>query len=334
MDLQRCGFKKIFIKGLCTGFTCALALSFAQISAKASDYDYFGAVDHFTGEPADESYYAQDEDGSEEGVKKVWISDTCYFDYEKDCYVYPVDEQGGEIYCSVADGMIVQNNVAFSATENVSPTVYLNGYVIDHANGEFNAEGSYLVVIINGGEETQILSFTICGEVTNYVTGYNMPEGFAINYASLNGEETGYSGDFVDMSEEGRYYVSYECYMTDRDYALNLTVDLTTPTLTFEGLGENNKARGPVNIVKDDPEASVSITRDGKEMDLVLSYVLTQSGRYVVRATDPAGNFTEYQFIIMIYLNRYGVILLILIVLIVIAVVAYVYYTRTHLKTR
>ena len=122
--------------------------------------------------------------------------------------------------------------------------------------------------------------------------------------------------------------------MTDREYALNLIVDLTPPTLTFEGLGENNKARGPVNIVKDDPEASVSITRDGKEMDLVLSYVLTQSGRYVVRATDPAGNFTEYQFIIMIYLNRYGVILLILIVLIVIAVVAYVYYTRTHLKTR
>ena len=82
------------------------------------------------------------------------------------------------------------------------------------------------------------------------------------------------------------------------------------------------------------PDASISIARDGKEFPMVVSYVLTQSGKYVVTVTDKAGNSSEYQFIIMIYLDSYGVILLIILILIIIAVGVYIYYTRTHLKTR
>jgi formate hydrogenlyase subunit 3/multisubunit Na+/H+ antiporter MnhD subunit len=99
-------------------------------------------------------------------------------------------------------------------------------------------------------------------------------------------------------------------------------------------LDDDGKARGPVNIVNEDPDASVAIAKDGKQYAMVLSYVLTQSGKYVVTVTDKAGNSNEYQFIIMIYLDSYGVILLIIFILIVIAVGVYIYYTRTHLKTR
>ena len=335
MDLQRF-FKNIMLRSVCAAGVGLLTLSLAPLTAKASDFDYNGEIDPFTGEPADDDYslldFGYDEEDSQGGT--VWITDNCYYDFGKSCYVFPVDDQGGEISCSVADGMIVQNNVDFSATDGIDPRVYLNGNVIDHKNGQFTYAGSYIVTVMNAGEERQILGFTICGEMTNSVMGYAMPEGFDIISVSYNGEDTGYYGGYVDMSEEGRYYVSYECYQNGLEYALNLTVDITPPTLVLEGVNEKGRASGPVTIVNEDPDASISIARDGNEFPMVVSYVLTQSGKYVVTVTDKAGNSSEYQFIIMIYLDSYGVILLIILILIIIAVGVYIYYTRTHLKTR
>ena len=312
-----------------------LMFSFASLTAEASDYDYNGAIDPFTGEPADEEYYyTYDEEEEDTVPADVWITDDYYYSYENECYVYPVDEQGGCIYCSVADGMVVQNNVDFSATENVEPTVYLNGNVISYEDGQLSYTGSYIVTIMNGGSEEQIFTFEICGEMSNDVMEYVMPEGFEIISVSLNGEDVSFSPDYVDMSEEGKYYVAYECYKNSIGYSLALTVDVTPPTLTLEGVGENGRAHGPVNIINEDPDASLSISRDGQQYPMVFTSVLTQSGRYVVTVTDKAGNYTEYQFIIMIYLERYSIILLIIFVLLVIAAGVYIYYTRTHLKTR
>ena len=334
---KRMMIKDKLIKGIFLTGLCALTVPFMGVAAEASDYDYYGAIDSFTGEPDkdDENYslfFGDDDDEEQEST--VWVSDYCYYDYDRECYVYPVDDEGGEISCTVCDGMIVQNNVDLSATDNVVPTVYINGTVSNQADGQFTYAGSYVVTVMNAGEEKQVLSFTICGNETNNVMGYAMPDGFDIISVTLDGEEVAYSGGYVDMSQEGKYYIAYECYENNVQYALNLEVDITAPVLTFEGLDEDGKARGPVNIVNEDPDASVAISKDGKDYPMVLSYVLTQSGKYVVTVTDKAGNSSEYQFIIMIYLDSYGIILLIMFVLIIIAAGAYVYYTRTHLKTR
>ena len=59
---------------------------------------------------------------------------------------------------------------------------------------------------------------------------------------------------------------------------------------------------------------------------------LTRSGKYTVTITDPAGNSSVYNFIIMVYFNGGSIIFLILIVVVIVGIIAYVLISRKRLR--
>jgi hypothetical protein len=295
--------------------------------------DTFGELDPFTGElttPADDIGAGQST--GQTASEKVWITSDMYYDREKKLFGYSAGDE--DVYATVADGMIVRGTVYIQIPENLTATLYLDGYSAAFTGGELETPGSYTLEISDNGQTTQLFSYWIVNGATNQVLNYTMPEGFRLTNATRNGEATNWSRDFINMSEEGHYIVSYECTKTEVPYTLDVTVDTTPPTLVLDGVDETGKARGPVAITEKAEEDTLIVTKDGKEYSLVMSRVLTQTGRYVVTVTDPAGNSTVYPFAIMLYLDRNGAIFGILFLGVVITVVALFMYYKKHLRVR
>ncbi len=307
----------------------ACGISGAAMSARASDFDYYGQLDSFTGERIQGG-----DSGSEMQVvsNSVWLSDTMYYDTEKRLFAYPTGIS--DVYANVADGMIVRDKVTVTVPDDVAVMFYRNGEEIEYPKGGISDSGNYTVRMISGEQARSLFSFTIVGSSTGQILNYSMPDGLRITNVTRDGETVNWSRKFVDMSQEGYYVVEYECPQTQIGYTLKVTIDTTPPQLVLEGVDENGKARGPVTIQGKGEHDTVSITKNGEEYKMILSHTLTQSGRYVVTAVDEAGNISTYPFTIMIYLDRNGWIFLLLFLAVIFGAVAYVHYHRTHLKIR
>ena len=311
---------------LCLIMTAALLVQ--KTGREAFADDYYGRLDPFTGERVNED----GTDAGDEDQTMIWLSDRMYYDLERRMYGFPMDR--GVVYSNVADGMITRENVTLSIPDGMGTVILQDGAAIEYTGQELRNNGNYVVQIQENGQTATVLTFTITGARNGRILNYSMPDGFRIVSASKDGEIIGYSRKFVDMSVEGSYTVSYECPLTQMSYTLYLTVDTTPPVLTLEGVGEDGKARGPVTISGKGEYDTLNITKDGEPYSMIMSYTLTQSGRYVVTVSDEAGNVNTYQFTIMIYLDRNGWIFTAIFVLLIIGIVVYVHYHRTHLKVR
>lgn len=298
-------------------------------AAESSGEEVFGRLDTFTGERISEE---QSDSQTTQISQKIWITDNMFYEPEKKAYGYYAGEE--IVYANVADGMIVKEKVSVKVPETVKAKIYWEGRSMDFTGGNISRLGSYTVEVAVDATTIQLFSFTIVNSDTNAVLNYNMPEGFRITKATLDGTEIDYTRKFVDMSKEGHYIISYECSKSGVPYTLDVTVDMTPPTVVLEGLDEDGKARGPVAITQKLERDTMVITRNGEEYKAMLSNVLTQSGRYIVTITDPAGNSTEYRFTIMIYLDKNAWIFSALFLVVVIAVTATFIYFKKHLRVR
>ncbi len=294
----------------------------------SGDDSLFGRVDPFTGELIS-SESAGTEANKETIVK---LSDTGYYDTEQGLYGYHTEL--GDIYATVADGMITREKVTVYIPEGMQCNLYRDGYASEFTGGEITDIGGYTVEAVTETNVTQLFSFVITGSASNKILNYTVPSGFRIYNATRNGEEIAYSRGFVDMSEEGEYRIDYDLSSAGLTYSLVLTVDVTPPTLTLVGTDEQGRARGPVTLTGKGEDDTLSVTKDGEPVSMILTYTFTQSGKYVATVTDPAGNVTEYPFTIMIYLDRNGWIFGALLLAVIAAVVGYVLYKRKHLKVR
>ena len=302
------------------------AVGWSPCKAQASDYEVFGQLDSFTGELLDSAGKSSSQ------AAKTWITSTMYYDSEKKAYGYYAGDE--DVYATVADGMIVKGKVSIVIPENVSSKLYWEGYSADFPGGSVSVPGSYTVEITQSGVTTQLFSFMITNNETNKILSYTMPEGFHVTKATMDGTEISYTRNFVDMSKEGHYIVSYECAKVGTSYKLDVTVDTTAPTVVLEGVDDDGKARGPVAITEVNEKDTLKVLKNGEEYSTMMSKVLTQSGRYVVTISDTAGNSTEYHFTIMIYLDKNAWIFSLLFLLVVITVVALFVYFKKHLRVR
>ena len=331
MNLHKDGnnkFSKNCIMSLVLVFGFMAAFHVLSGKAYASgDDSLFGRVDSFTGELVTES-------SSEEAEEQTTIalSDTCYYDLQSGLFGYHTE--GGDVFATVPDGMITRENVTVYIPEGMESTLYWEGLSAPFTGATLSDKGGYTVEVTIDGQPVNLFSFVITGAQNNNILNYTMPAGFRIVSATRDGEETPFTRGFVDMSQEGRYYISYDLPSAGIAYTLDLLVDVTPPTLIIYGIDEQGKARGPVTIERTGENDVISVTRDGEAVSMLLSYTFTQSGKYVATVTDTAGNATEYPFTILIYLDKNGWIFGALFIVVIAAVVGYIIYKRKHLKVR
>ena len=310
---------------LSLAFMMMMLMSAYCISAYAIS-GYTGELDPETGEPIQEATETS------ESSNRVDITDNVYYDRDRLGYVYSIGDNA-ELLCTIVDGLVVQRNVRIDADEGVEITLYQNGTALEDPDlTNIYRQGNYVVEANVSGQSYQVLSFSIIGDVTSNMSGYTMPAGFTITSATLDGEEIYDDSSYVSMVQEGHYVVNYRCARSGQTYELDVTVDMTPPTLTLSGLNSQNQARGPVTISDVEDGASAVIMLDGEQ--ITYRSQLTESGEYQIILTDEAGNVTQYAFTILVYFDLNSLLVIGIAILAIAGVAAYIFLSRKRLAVR
>lgn len=291
------------------------------------DMDYSGQLDAFSGLPSGAQSAGIDSD-------LVFVSDSVDYERSSGMFVYTLASGvGREVRANVADGMVVSGVVRIVPDDGVSVVLYRNGSPVTDVNiEEIQRAGEYVVMDASGsGSDARIFAFTLVGETSGIVRRYNMPSGFQITSATLNGEPVSFSRSYVDFEQEGEYEIGYSCIRTGVTYDLLLETDFTAPTLALEAVVDGI-AKGPVDLSDLEDGAGIVITRDGE----ILGYrqVLTESGNYEIKVVDPAGNISEYQFTIRVYFDSNSLMFFLIILVSIGATGAYVFLSKKRLRVR
>ena len=308
-----------------------LVLCFPERAA-ASSIDYSGVLDPQTNEPI-----RPDDPITGPGSGRVQLSSTMFYDWNTHDFAYPVTNTLNEIHCSVADGMIVDKPVTLSTGADNSIIVFLNGNEYTGSLSSIRDVGNYVVSAQQAGDKVRILSFTIVGKTTNAVTIFTPPDGFYLTDVTRDGEPVYFDRYNARMDAEGLYHVAYECIATDVVYTLDTTIDRTPPELQFEGqINEEWQVRSALKFSGLEPGGSIYLTRSNVPVQPEIKSdgtgAVYDSGNYVMRVFDVAGNMTEYRFVILTYFTVSSLIFMALVVLILVGVCVYILIKRKKLR--
>jgi len=294
----------------------------------ALDPDYTGELDPVTNEALDLV--------TGNTTERTALSDTMYFDWSTHDYVYPVDNSLLEVHANVADGMIVTTPVYVSA-DDPSVSVYRDGTEIKSELSNLREPGDYTVSVNGGGGSLRLLDFSIVGSATNSIHSFSAPDSFYIVSATRD-DQSVYQGRYeLDMEEEGVYSIEYICGPTDRVYDLEIVIDRTPPELTLQAkLDSKGRARSAVSFSGLEDSDDIVLFKDGVRVQPRImadgSGQILDSGNYVMRVYDAAGNMREYQFTIMVYFNTGTWVFLLSVLAVIGAVIAYVVIKRKRLR--
>lgn len=263
----------------------------------------------------------------------VWLSNTMYFDLKTGEFIYPIGSTSSQVRSNAADGMITTEPVSVSG---VAVTVYRNGTLFEDDISRITEPGEYVVLGQSENQNPRLFTFRLVDKTAD-IGGYTMPTGMNVNSASCDGEPIYFRSDYVPMENDGKYHIEYECPSTGRKYGLELTVDRKPPELAFSGsIDENNRVYSALHFAGVEPGDTLYVTLDGKQIDVTVNSdgtgELTQSGSYVIKAFDAAGNSTEYGYTVMIYFNAGSIAFFVLLIASIIAVIVYVYIKRKRLQ--
>ena len=147
----------------------------------------------------------------------------------------------------------------------------------------------------------------------------------------MNEEPISFEKNYIKLTEEGEYKISYRCLRTNISYQLQLKTDFTGPVLSLAEV-KDGKAQGPVDISDAKNAASVTIYHDGEKISR--KDVLTESGEYYIELADEAGNKTTYTFTILIYFDGNSWLFFLLMVGSCVLVLIYLVRARRRLRVR
>lgn len=249
--------------------------------------------------------------------------------------LYRYDTRQGSVYSSVVSGMVVQDSVSIEPEETLNWTLFRDGETVEEPNlSAITAEGTYVFQVAqNDGTMTQLLTFSIIGSISNALMGYEMPSGFLITDATLDGVPAPYERSYISMTEEGQYEIQYQCPAAGQVYTLSVLIDHTPPELTLVGV-EDGVARGPVLLEGQQEGDTVQVYRDGSAEWYAAGEELTKSGSYIVQVTDEAGNSTQYAFVLQVYFDFNSYIVFLIVLAVLAAVGIYLVMARKRLRVR
>ena len=281
-------------------------------------------INLFTGEPEESTE-------SENGSAAI-MPDGSYYDNTTGMFTYKIGENSVSV--SVYDGMIVTNEVALEVSEGASVTLYKDGDAVESVPSKISSPGTYVIMGKDSNGEKQIMSFQMVSKLTGDISQYMLPEGFSVKSVYLDDKQAQTDYGLVEMEKEGTYSITYSCSANSKEYYLNVTIDHTPPAVTFEGLDENNRARGPVTVTGLAKTDKVYVTYEGEESSLNMYSQVTESGDYRIVVSDDAGNIVDKEFTILVYFNNQAWLFLLLILLVIGGIIAALYISRKRLRVR
>lgn len=269
--------------------------------------------------------YAGEED-------RVFLRTNVYYDKADGMFTYVMEDVGGaEIKTNVVDGMMTNGPVSISCNIAFTLLLYRNGVQVDNPDmSNITEPGAYVLQIQGTGNSYMVMKFTIVGRFSS-VENYRLPAGFAISRVYMNDEDLELSGGEVEFSTEGYYIVESVCINTGEEYSVTINTDFTKPVLALEGVVDG-VARGVVDLRDAEQGSTLYVERDGVYIGSPLE--LTQTGKYYVKITDMAGNFSEYYFDIIVHLDVITVLFIVVFFVLIGALGVYLLMSRRKMKVR
>lgn len=272
-------------------------------AGESADIGYSGLLDPMTGLPAGDRLSGDDPDF-------VTLHEDAFgYDLAQRCYVNEVGSL--RFTSSIPNGALLNagaQEVSFLIPSGLTAALYRNGNVVADADlTNVTDEGNYLLEVTasNTGESVSF-SFRLLGELTGALRELALPAGFSFSYILLNGEElTPEYSNYTTLVEDGTYEVCWSCADIDRRYSVTFTLDTVAPTLSLPEV-VNGEAHSAVTLTDLEPNAFVLLTDQKTGETTTILYAeteITQAGTYHLAVYDRAGNHTDYDFTIHVYLN-------------------------------
>lgn len=326
--------KKLTRRFLTGAALALLAACMLQTTALADDFEENVPVtiDEMTGQPKESG--STDED-SDEDSGLVYIDDTCTYDFDTSAFWYSVSGIGNNLFsANVGSGAVTAGPVTINGSNGLGMVLYHDGIELSEPDFTNITDAGYYVAIVpnSNGERVQVLKFTILGAYTN-TESMKVSGVYSITGASLDGSTIEVTDDSLRFTSEGTYEIQIKNLATKVTETVTTTVDRTAPTLKLAAVGENNLASGPVDISDADPNWTLTIYLNNEEIT-PSSTTLKDAGVYSITVTDQAGNSSNYQFTILIYLNSVGIALIIVVVVLAIGFFVYLMIMRNKQRVR
>jgi hypothetical protein len=243
------------------------------------------------------------------------------FDEDRSMYVFNC---GGVVfYSSVPDGMFTSNEVKLYVPDSLDAQLYKNGEQMNFSD-DIADDGRYTLKVSSQTDETEI-SFDIASYTVNYLNEFTAPQGYNIIAADYNDFMSVYTDAADELAaeyENGLIEIEDEKLNVSKSFSLpldgqysfvlqgaegmpmlsvELMVDRKPPQVSFDGLDDNMTTQGDsVTVSCSDTEAVLTLTdSDGQTAEITLvdgSAQITGNGKYILTATDGAGNVNEYEF--------------------------------------
>lgn len=292
--------------------------------SSVADVTYSGLLDPRTGLPLDQTRADPDELTTQLG-----------YDRERRGFVTSAGELS--FTSSIPNGAILTlpggQAVTFTLPDGLNGTLYRNGDVVADADlTGITDPGGYLLDV-RGGSSSQsaTFTFTIVDELTGTLSEIQLPQGFTFQNITLNGESlTSEYNNYIELLEDGEYDLPWACPEIGRNYYLSFTLDTEAPTLALPEVTDG-QARSAVSLTDLEQGAYILLESDGEERTIRSSMdQIKEAGTYRLTVYDQAGNSTQYDFVIHVYLNISAVAAILLLVLAVGGLFGYSRYIKKH----
>lgn len=274
-----------------------------------------------------------EEVASESDERKINYSTV--YDIQSALYEISVPGTAFSIKSNAVDGMYTTGSVKIEVPSGIAYNLMKNGNVVEDAElWRISEPGVYVLRVNDGKTSTEPLKFTIVSEVTKEITGYEIPGGFSVLDATLDGTPISVTGSYVSMMDEGQYVISYGVPDLNLEYTLVTTIDRTAPEIVLNGV-RDGIAKGPVPVPVVPEDGYITILLNGNNYNVSSdTKMLTQSGEYILKVSDDAGNENVYSFRILAYLDKNAKIFIAAVVLGALALFIYLRIDRKKMRVR
>jgi len=297
----------------------------------AWDPDYSGYLDTDTS-----SSQSQGSASQQDSVSYVVLTDNMYYDTGERYFIFPGSSIRPEIRCTAGDGMVVNGKVSL-IDPDPGVVVYKDGSEYSGELVDISDPGEYVVSYRRNSDVYRVFVFTIVGDVTGSLHSFTAPDGFYITAASVDGVSTERNRFELDMSREGLYQVSYQSYSAGLTFSFTTRVDNSAPEIRFSGKQDSDgRYRSAVKYTGMESGDTIVLLRSGTSVSPGRqpdgTGLIVDSGNYVMRVFDSAGNETVYEFTILMYFNTSTIIFFILLILFLGGGGFYILHMRRNVK--
>ena len=259
--------------------------------------------------------------------------------YRGFCYTLPNDTW---FTMNVPAGAVSTGAVTMELSDNLYVMhIERDGELLDFSmNLHFSEPGNYQIILNTArleSEKTPIiyqlpLQFTICGKAVNSLNTLEVPEGFFLRSASVNGQDRTVSDSLLVLSEDGDWRFTFVSSSDTRAvYDLGFRLDRHAPELSFSKPIDQGAVTPPLMITSTEEDCEILVQR-GSEVVPLTTGVLKSGGFYRVIARDSQGNERSYRVQIRYTVFRLTPGLLLVLAAGAAGLAGYLWYLRRHTR--